>query len=158
MTRHRSPGFTLLETIVILVLVGVAGSFLVNFLGVKLTHAPDVVVIAGQEARVEQIMEHILADYVVQINGTNPDGALAAVATAAKEAEYEALDSTGNTEVEFEYVTFSAGGTEQTGTSSDPTLKVTVYTKGDSGSEQHRMTTLLTRSRTNAGGEDVVNY
>ncbi|MGE4504417.1 MAG: type II secretion system protein [Desulfovibrionaceae bacterium] len=157
MTRHRSPGFTLLETIVILILVGVVGSFLASFLGVKLTHAPDVAVIAGQEARVEQIMEHILADYVVQINGANPDGALAAVAAAAKEAEYEALDPTGNTEVEFEYVTFSAGGTEQAGSSSDPTLKVTVYT-AIGGSEQHRMTTLLTRSRTNAGGEDVVNY
>lgn len=153
----KQRGFTLLEVIVIIILLGIVGGMLVTFMGTKVTDAPDVTVIVRREAAVERVMERILADYLVEINGADPDNALAAV--AANEATYEALDPEGVVEVEFEYVTFSAGGAEQAGAAGDPNLKVTVFVdpEGD-GTEQHRLTTLLTLERTTAGSEDVVNY
>ncbi len=78
--RNHQNGFTLIELIVILVLLGIVGSFLVSFMGSKITNAPDVALIARREGLTEMVMERIIADYLVQINGADPDSALTTIA------------------------------------------------------------------------------
>ncbi len=155
-------GFTLIELIVIIVLVGIVGSFMAVFFGSKIINAPDVLLISQREASVELVMEEIMAAYLLQINGANPDNAL--VAIMAQEAAFEDIDGDGTADlsVDFEYIAFSGAGTEQASAGATPNLKTTVFLPSTSGTgatnEQHRLTTILTLERTNAGGEPVVNF
>lgn len=157
MSGPARAGFTLLEIIVIVVLLGIVGAFLITFMGDKITGAPEAVLEVEREANVEQVLERIIADYREEINGADPDAALATV--VSREATYEALDPSGAVDVVFEYITFNASGAEVAGGASDPNLKVTVYSDpGGDGAERHRLVTLLTRARTTGGGEDVVPF
>lgn len=155
MSMHaRQRGFTLLELIVIIVLVGIVAGLLVSFMGTKITSAPNVVLVSQREAVVERVMERILADYLVEINGANPDAALATI--DGNESTYEALGAL----VDLDYVTFDGAGSEVASAGATSTLKVTVYVdpEGTGTVMQHRLTALLSQTRTNAGGEPVVNY
>ena len=157
MSNRRRAGFTLLEIIVIVVLLGIVAAFFIVFMGEKITGAPEAVLEAEREANVEQVLERIIADYREEINGANPDAALTTV--SSRESTYEALDPSGAVDVEFEYITFDASGNEVPGAASDPNLKVTVYADPDGGgAERHRLVTLLTQARTTAGGEAVVPF
>lgn len=158
--RHTGlNGFTLLELIVIIVLIGIVASFMAVYFGKKVINAPDMILVSQREARVEQVMEEIMGAYLVEINGANPDGALAAV--VAQEAAFEDVDGDGSPdlEVEFDWISFTAGGAEQVPGGATPNLKVTVFTDpNNTNAEQHRLTTLLTQARTTAGNEPVVNF
>lgn len=155
--RNKRNGFTLIELIVIITLIGIVGGFLVNFMSTSVKNAPDVALIAGREARTEQVMERIIADYLVLINGADPDTALATIVN--KKSTYEALDASGETKVDFSYITFNASGTEVAGSATDPTLKVTVTTNNQNNT-QNTLITLLSKARTTAGAanEDAVNF
>jgi hypothetical protein len=74
-------------------------------------------------------MEQIVADYVAEINKSDPSSALATM----KAKSYGA-------DVSMQYVTYNSSGVEQAAASSR-TLKVTVNAPGRS------LTTLLTESR-----------
>ena len=73
---HRQQGFTLIETIITVILVGLMGAFLVVFLGDKLTHSADPVGWAEDASAVEDTMERIVSDYVVAMNSASPETAL----------------------------------------------------------------------------------
>ncbi len=160
--RHSSPrGFTLIELIVIIVLVGIVGSFMAVFFGSKILNAPDVLLVSQREASVELVMEEIMGAYLLQINGVNPDNAL--VAIIAQEAAFEDIDGDGTADVtvDFEYITFDVAGAEQASAGATPNLKTTVFlpvTSSAGAMEQHRLTTILAQERTNAGSEPVVNF
>lgn len=64
MTRDRSLGFTLLEIIATLVVVGIVASLAVSFFGVGVTRSDVVMNQLGTDTALQQAMENIIQDYV----------------------------------------------------------------------------------------------
>lgn len=140
MIRHQNGGFTLIELIITIVLVGLLGAMFVQFMGSRVLNAPDATLWAEEETTVEEVMERIMADYLVQVNGATPDNALTTI--VGNEATYESLGA----DVDFEYITFDSSGNEVVGSGPSDPLKITVYV-ADGASEHHRMVTILTLTR-----------
>ncbi|MBU1612356.1 MAG: prepilin-type N-terminal cleavage/methylation domain-containing protein [Proteobacteria bacterium] len=164
MITHRNKhGFSLLELIVIILLVGIVASLLTVVIGRKISSAPDVIITVEREANMERTMERIMSAYLAQINGAAPDNALSTI--VSNESTYEDTDGDGIADVNvvFQYITFNGAGAEVASPGAAPgaptsTLKVTVYADPAASGTQRHLTTLLTQERTTAGAEDVVNY
>jgi prepilin-type N-terminal cleavage/methylation domain-containing protein len=122
-------GFTLVEVIVTIIAAGILGAFFIQFMGTAMSRSALAVENVRVEAAAEALMEQIVADYVAEINKSNPSSALATI----KAKSY-------GSGVTMEYINFNAsGGEEAAGTSR--TLKVTVSAPGND------LITLLTESR-----------
>jgi len=124
-----SNGFTLVEVIVTILAAAIMGAFFIQFMGTAMSKSTEAVENVRDEAAAETLMEQIVADYVAEINKTNPTAALATM----KAKSYGSA-------VSMQYVTYNSSGVEQTATLSR-TLKVTVNAPG------RGLTTLLTESR-----------
>jgi|GEM_PF-3325330 type II secretory pathway pseudopilin PulG len=153
-SRQGHNGFTLLETLLLVVLVGILGAFLVTLVGPRLGRTPEVVGMVRNEALVEQTMEGILADYLEEINSTTPDNALNTIVQNHAAGTY---DQNGIS-TDLAYITFSPSGAEQAAAGASNTLKVTVYVDDGNGHQLHRLSTLLTHSRVSGQNNDTVNF
>jgi type II secretory pathway pseudopilin PulG len=153
MNKH-SVGFTLLETILLVVLVGILGAFLVTLIGPRLTSTPGVVINVRNESLTERTLERIQADYLEEINGAAPDSALAVIVQNEANGDY---DQDG-VSTDVQYITFSLAGAEQTSASPTDTLKVSVYIDDGAGHQQYRVVSLLTHSRVAAQNNETVNF
>jgi prepilin-type N-terminal cleavage/methylation domain-containing protein len=122
-------GFTLVEVIVTIMMAAIMGAFFIQFMGTAMSRSALAIENVRDEAGAERLMEQIVADYVAEINKTDPAAALATM----KAKSYGSA-------VSMQYVTYNSSGVEQTATLSR-TLKVTVNAPGRS------LTTLLTESR-----------
>jgi prepilin-type N-terminal cleavage/methylation domain-containing protein len=130
-------GFTLIEAIIALVLVGILGALFVSYLGTSVQRSGDPVVLAREEADAEVLMERISADYVKLIN-TSPASALATL-----------YGNDYGLAVTKTYVTFDANGNEVVSGGATSNLKITVTFGG------HRLSSVFTRARTTAGDPKV---
>ena len=136
----RSSGFTLVEIIVTLVIMGIMVLFFVNFMGTAQTKSWKSVELVAGEAAAEAKIEEIIAYFTSKIN-SDPDNALSLV-----------MGSDFGSEVIKDYITFDSSGNEivlTSGTSRN--LKITVNAPGNN------LSTVLTQSRTGAG-DPIVNY
>jgi len=124
-----SPGFTLVEVIVTILMAAIMGAFFIQFMGTAMSKSTRAVENVRDEATAERIMEQIVADYVAEINKANPAAALNTM-----------IGRSYGPGVAMEYITFDSSGNEQTATLST-TLKVTVQAPGNN------LVTLLTESR-----------
>lgn len=138
-----SDGFTLVEIIVTIVMMGIMAAFFTQFMGTALDNSWKSVELVAGEAQAEANMEEIIAYYTSKIN-SDPDTALAAV---------KATNFGSNVNIDWIFFDISdgAGNVVIPGSGTTNTLKVTVEAPGNN------LTTLLTRSRT-ASAEPVVNY
>ena len=73
MKRDRSKhnfenGFTLIEVIATIIVMGILAAFFIHFMGTALNDSWQSVEVVADEARAEGLMERIIADYVEQIN------------------------------------------------------------------------------------------
>ncbi len=76
-SKHNSEnGFTLIEVIATIIVMGILAAFFIHFMGTALNDSWQSVEVVADEAKAEGLMERIIADYVEQIND-NPDTALA---------------------------------------------------------------------------------
>ncbi len=76
-SKHNfENGFTLIEVIATVVVMGILAAFFINFMGTALTDSWRSVELVADEARAEGLMERIIADYVEKINDNNPATAL----------------------------------------------------------------------------------
>lgn len=147
MKRKRSKpnsenGFTLIEVIATVIVIGILAAFFIHFMGTALNDSWQSVEVVEDEARAEGLMERIIAEYVELINGNNPANALAVI--KGLESSYES-DVDYGTPVTMDYIIFDAGGAEQIVTAGvSRNLKVTVESPGDN------LTTILAQSRTDA--------
>lgn len=138
--RAGSTGFTLVEIIVTLVIMGIMVLFFVNFMGTAQTESWKSVELVAGEAAAEAKIEEIIAYFTSKIN-SDPENALSVV-----------MGSDFGSDVVKEYITFDSSGNEivlTSGTSQN--LKITVEAPGNN------LSTVLTKSRSGAG-DPIVNY
>jgi len=147
-TTHNSEnGFTLIEVIATVIVMGILAAFFINFMGTALTDSWRSVELVADEARAEGLMEIIIADYVEQIND-DPDNALATILSS--ESDYESFPDYG-LPVTMQYIVFDANGDEQSDTTGqNRNLKITVEPPG------YRLTTVLAKSRTDANDPPAI--
>ena len=132
-------GFTLIEIIATIVMMGILAAFFVHFMGTAMDDSWKSVDFVAGEADAEGIIEEIIAYYTSQIN-SDPDTALSNTSS-----EY------GGVAV-MKYIEFDAGGNELEDTT-PPYYNLKVTVEGSS----HNLTTILTKSRINAS-EPIVYY
>ena len=138
-SKHNSPnGFTLIEVIVTIIVMGILAAFFIHFMGTALNDSWKSVEVVEGEAKAEGLVERIIAEYVERIND-NPDTALAVI--VSRESAYES-DPDYGLPVTMQYIVFDASGDEQVDTAGENrNLKVTVEPPG------YNLTTVLTQSR-----------
>ena len=135
-------GFTLIEVIATIIVMGILAAFFIHFMGTALNDSWKSVEVVEGEAKAEGLMEKIIADYVERINDNNPDTALAII--LGRESSYES-DPDYGLPVTMQYIIFDASGDEQADTAGENrNLKVTVEPPG------FNLTTVLTQSRTDS--------
>jgi prepilin-type N-terminal cleavage/methylation domain-containing protein len=146
-SKHRSEnGFTLIEVIATVLVIGILAAFFIHFMGTALNDSWRSVEQVAGEARAEGLMEKIIADYVEQIND-DPDNALSTI--LSRESDYESYPDYG-LPVTMQYIVFNASGDEQADTvGENRNLKVTVEPPG------YNLTTVLTKSRTDSNQPPV---
>ena len=145
--KHNSEsGFTLIEVIATIIVMGILAAFFIHFMGTALNDSWRSVELVADEAKAEGLMEKIIADYVERINAI-PNTALAVI--LSRESSYE-NDPDYGLPVTMQYIVFDASGAEQPDNSGENrNLKVTVEPPG------YNLTTVLTKSRTNPNDPPV---
>jgi prepilin-type N-terminal cleavage/methylation domain-containing protein len=136
----RENGFTLVEIIATIIIMGILSAFFIHFMGTALEESWKSVELVAGEAAAEGKLEEIIAYFTSKINDDfQLDNALSIV-----ETEFSG-DAT------MEYIVFNAGsGAEAEDFSGTPrNLKVTIEAPG------HNLTTILTKSRTDSSDPKV---
>jgi len=131
-------GFTLVEIIATIILVGIMAAFFMHFMGTAMNQSWKSVEVVAAEGETEGRLEEIIAYYTSKIND-NPANALSIV-----KSQFSGVAT-------MKYIKFSTtNGDEMDDTSADPwNLKVTVESSGN------KLSTILTKSRTNSGDAKV---
>ena len=139
-------GFTLIEIIATIIVLGILAAFFIHFMGTALDDSWQSVEMVKGEAEAESIMEEIIAYYTSKINDdTDLDNALSKVVS-----EY-------GSNATMEYIEFNdATGNEQADSSGTKNnLKVTVKITDEDEEYSHNLTTILTKSRKNSSDPKV---
>jgi len=140
-SKHNSEyGFTLIEVIATVIVIGILAAFFIHFMGTALNDSWRSVEQVADEARAEGLMERIIAEYVEQMNADHSN-ALATI--LSRESDYES-DSDYGLPVTMQYILFDTNGDEQPDAGENRNLKVTIEPPG------YSLTTILSQSRTNS--------
>jgi prepilin-type N-terminal cleavage/methylation domain-containing protein len=146
-TPTSENGFTLIEVIATVIVIGILSAFFIHFMGTALNDSWQAVELVADEAKAEGLMEKIIADYVEKIND-NPATALATI--KGLESSYES-DPDYGLPVTMQYIVFDTSGDEQVDTAGENrNLKVTVEPPG------YHLTTILTKSRIDSNDPPVI--
>ena len=144
---NSENGFTLIEVIATVIVIGILAAFFIHFMGTALTDSWQSLQQVEDEARAEGLMERIIADYVERIN-TNPETALSII--LSRESSYE-NDPDYGLPVTMQYIVFDTNGDEQPDTAGENrNLKITVEPSG------FNLTTILSQSRTDTSQPPVI--
>ena len=147
-SKHNTEsGFTLIEVIATVIVMGILAAFFIHFMGTALNDSWRSVEQVADEAKAEGLMERIISDYVWRINN-NYANALATI--LSRESTYES-DPDYGLPVSMQYIIFDTNGDEQSDTAGENrNLKVTVEPPG------FNLTTILTQSRTDSSDPPVI--
>jgi prepilin-type N-terminal cleavage/methylation domain-containing protein len=148
LTHNSENGFTLIEIIATVIVMGILAAFFINFMGTALTDSWRSLELVADEARAEGLMEKIIADYVGLINGTNPADTLTTI--VSRESSIYEIDADYGMPVTMGYIRFNNGVEEIDTAGKNRTLKVTIESPG------YRLTTVLAESRTDANDLPVI--
>jgi Tfp pilus assembly protein PilE len=152
-----TSGFTLVEVIITILATAILGAIFINFMGTAMSKSVFAVDYVNSEARTEAKLEEIIAEYVAEINKSDPSTALATI----KGKNYGPL-------VTMNYIRFNITGnpspppnniaTEEVLTSGvSNTLKVTVKWDPSLNAEGRSQSILLTAQRV-TGSNPAVSY
>ena len=132
---RRYRGFTLVEIIITLLAAGILGAIFINLMGTALSDSWSTLEMVRDEAGGVQAMEHIIADFVFEMN-RDPANALDTIVANRDGGDY-------GPSVLMHYIEFDAAGFEvDPPPLSSNTLKVTVQATGKT------LTNILTNCRT----------
>jgi hypothetical protein len=140
-----STGFTLVEVIATLVVMGFMVLFFINLMGTAMDFGWKSVDLVTGEAEAEGKMEQIIARFVRESN-SDPDGALDTLKAKIDAGDY----NSDNITVVSAFIDFDAGGQVQTVTDSE-LLLVTIETSGN------KLTAILPKSRWQAS-DPIIEY
>jgi len=129
-----NKGFTLVEIIATIIIMGILSAFFIHFMGTALDDSWKSVELVAGEAEAEGKLEEIIAYYTSKIND---DSDLAnALTNVINEFSGDAT---------MEYIVFNSSGDEEADSSGENrNLKVTIEAPGNN------LTTILTQSRTDS--------
>ena len=140
---NSSNGFTLIEIIATILIMGILAAFFIHFMGTAIDHSSKSMELVIGEADAEGIIEEIIAYYTSEIN-RDPDNALSTI-----ESKITNGDFGSSSNISTDYIVFDSGK-EQTDTSGANTnLKVTVRITDAGESAGYNLATILTKSRSN---------
>jgi prepilin-type N-terminal cleavage/methylation domain-containing protein len=135
--RIASRGFTLVEVIVTIIVMGILAAYFIHFMGAAVDNSWKSVELVAGEAEAEAKMEQIIAYYSSKIN-QDLENALKSI-----EDKYESDDQTT-----MQYVVFEPSD-KATPVGASNNLQVTVEAPGNN------LTTILTKSRTSSSDPKV---
>ena len=135
--NFKDKGFTLVEIIATIIVMGILAAFFVQFMGTAQSKSWKSVELVLAEAEAEGKLEEIIAYFTSQINH-DPNNALNAV-----------ISNDFGSNVTMQYIEFQNGSEHilESGTSTN--LKVTVNSAGN------HLTTVLAKSRTSNADPNV---
>jgi len=140
---RRCRGFTLVEIIITLLAAGILGAIFINLMGTALNDSWSTLEMVRDEATAVQVMEHIIADYVTEMN-SDPANALTTIIANRDNGDY-------GPSVSMQYVEFDAAGIEvDPPPASSNTLKVRVQATGKD------LINIFTNSR--SGNDPLLRY
>lgn len=150
-------GFTLVEIIVTIVLIGILGAMSAQFLASALEGSTQPIDRVQAEAGRVSIMEKIISDYVIAVNGNSPAAALTTMATNVANGDY----NTGGTSVTTAWIAFVDSGNDDVDTGKDIYIE-TVITPGPTDNLKVSVATgnafivtILSATRTSSGDPKV---
>jgi len=134
-----TQGFTLVEIITTIVIMGILSAFFIHFMGTALDDSWKSVELVAGEAAAEAKLEEIIAYYTSKLNDdTQLNNALSIVV------------SQFSGEATMQYIVFDGSGAEAAdGSGANRNLKVTIEAPGNN------LTTILTQSRTQSSDPKV---
>ena len=135
--NFKDKGFTLVEIIATIIVMGILAAFFVQFMGTAQTKSWKSVELVAAEAEAEGKLEEIIAYFTSKINN-DPDNALNSVKT-----------SDFGSNVTMDYIEFQNGSEHILYSGASTNLKVTINSAGN------HLTTVLTKSRTSNADPNV---
>ncbi len=137
-----SDGFSLVEIIATIIVMGILSAFFIHFMGTALDDSWKSVELVAGEAEAEGKLEEIIAYFTSKIN----DDSDLANALSIVDTEFS-----GDATIDMEYIVFntSSGAEEPDGSGENRNLKVTIEAPGNN------LTTILTKSRTDSSDPKV---
>jgi prepilin-type N-terminal cleavage/methylation domain-containing protein len=136
-----NKGFTLIEIIATIIIMGILSAFFIHFMGTALDNSWKSVELVAGEAEAEGKLEEIIAYFTSKINDDSVLNNPLLNALTIVDSEFS-----GDATITMEYIVFNAGsGAEEADVSgANRILKVTVEAPGNN------LTTILTQSRTDS--------
>ena len=133
-------GFSLVEVIATIIVMGIVAAFFVHFMGTAVDYSWEGVELVAGEAEAEGKLEEIIAYFTSKIN-QDPNSALSITIS----------EFGSDASISMSYIEFDAGGTATVVGGPTTTLRVTVQAPGND------LTTILTKSRSSSS-DPTVNY
>ncbi len=137
-----SNGFTLIEIIATIIIMGILAAFFIHFMGTAIDDSWKSVELVAGEAEAEGKIEEIIAYFTSKINDDSDlDNALSKVVT----------EFTGDATMNYIVFNSTTGNEENDSLGTNRNLKVTVEAPGNN------LTTILTKSRINTS-DPIIYY
>ncbi len=131
--RHRPRGFSLIEIIITLVVLGIAGAMLATFMGPGITRSSDPIQALQNDASLQAVMENMIADQ--QANFSSNLVALSAFSAAVGGSGSDQSNTYGQYHVDRNSLCDKDGSNVFTNNGTGPFLCVTISAPGQSGSK-----------------------
>jgi len=133
--RHRPCGFSLIEIIITLVVLGIAGAMLTVFMGPGITRSYDPIQALQNDASLQAVMEGMIAEQKTNSSYSSNTAALVAFSAVVGASGSDQSNTYGQYHVDRNSLCDTDGSNVFTNNGTGPYLCVTISAPGQSGSK-----------------------